>query len=345
MKKSFIFFALLFCSFVASATVLRVNNTVGSTAEYTDLASAHGAARNGDTIYMEGSNLPYGSLTVTKRLVIIGPGYFLEENPGTPASLPARLHQIFLNTDSSEDPQSGAAGSEVRGLTFNEFSSSTVFINVSNTLIAQNYLQDSPFIDRVADNLLSNTTITGNFCVDFGVTYYSSNDGIINLLFTNNIVARGFYLPDNSSGSVEHNLFLGDGFRAINFNGQIRSNIATTLDTDDYEVNTTGAGNTSHNTIANGEFGQENNNNIATAADLFIGETGNSSDGRYQLRNDSDAALGTAHDGTDRGPFGGSMPYVLSGLPDIPVILFLQVPSLVRPDATLTTTVEAASGN
>src|SRR6476620_10631294 len=37
-------------------------------------------ATAGDTIHLEGSSIDYTNVTITKKLVIIGPGYFLNEN-------------------------------------------------------------------------------------------------------------------------------------------------------------------------------------------------------------------------------------------------------------------------
>src|SRR5450432_1529697 len=84
----------------ASAKIWRVNNqsnydgstlwgdNFGGTPAYPvfkqiNQAVAFGIVNDGDTIHVEGSTVIYDAATVTKRLVVIGPGYFLTENPKT----------------------------------------------------------------------------------------------------------------------------------------------------------------------------------------------------------------------------------------------------------------------
>jgi hypothetical protein len=56
----------------------------GIGANYTTIAEAVDAAQAGDTIHIEGSVTPYtGDVIVDKKLVIIGPGYFLAASPQT----------------------------------------------------------------------------------------------------------------------------------------------------------------------------------------------------------------------------------------------------------------------
>ena len=323
----------------ASATILRVNNSVGSSAPYTDLVTAHAVATAGDTIYIEGSNTPYGSLTVTKRLVFIGPGYFLLENPGTPASLEAVVADFILDDDGTNDPAQGAAGTEIRGLSFTQFNGSSPTIYVNDVLITQCIFNSSIFIYE--DNVV-NTTVVQNYFKSGGLGYFNGNPGLNQLTFANNIVNSTFRVPDNSSGVIFHNLFLST-VDVESFNGEFRSNIAISTSA---TVTTIGTGNTSHNTSSAGQFGNTNGNNTATTAMLFVGPGGNSTDGQYQLLPTATQAKGNAHDGTDRGPFGGMLPYVLSGQPGIPKILEVRTnTSPTFPDVPLNISIRATSGN
>ncbi len=325
----------------ASATVLRVNNSVGSSAPYTDLITAHAVAQPGDTIYVEGSNTPYGSLTVTKRLVFIGPGYFLMENPGTPASFEAVVNDFILDDDGTNDPTQGAAGTEIRGLSFTQFSGSRPSISVNDVLITQCIFNTDIFIS----NDVANTTVIQNYFKGSALGFFSGNPGFNQLTFANNIVNSTFRVPDNSSGVIFHNLFRS-WVNVESFNGEFRSNICTSASTANVVVSTIGAGNTSHNTAAAGQFGNTNGNNTASATMLFVGPAGNSTDGEYQLLPTATQAKGNAHDGTDRGPFGGMLPYVLSGQPGIPKILEVRTnTSPTFPDVPLNVTIRATSGN
>lgn len=73
---------LLLCSFISQtqAAILRCSklNTPGV---YSTVQAAHDAANTGDTIHMEPSG-SYGSLSMTKQLVIIGTGDYITQNPG-----------------------------------------------------------------------------------------------------------------------------------------------------------------------------------------------------------------------------------------------------------------------
>ncbi|MEZ5083070.1 MAG: hypothetical protein R2750_06440 [Bacteroidales bacterium] len=91
------------------------------------------------------------------------------------------------------------------------------------------------------------------------------------------------------------------------------------------------------------QFGNQNGSqeNVLTT-DLYVGATGNSTDGQWQLKVGS-PAIGTGEDGADIGIFGGESPYVLSGLPAIPAIYDLNAQSL--PTNTLDVTVKAKSHN
>ena len=80
-------FSCLLTAGVVQANTLRVNNIANLVAGvdgYVTLAAAVAAADNGDTIHIEGSVTPYtGNVTIDKKVVIIGPGYFLGSTPET----------------------------------------------------------------------------------------------------------------------------------------------------------------------------------------------------------------------------------------------------------------------
>src|SRR5262245_37400294 len=79
MKKIFLLLivnALLVLN--SSAKIWRINNS-GVPADFTkpQLANNSASVLNGDTLHIEPSGASYGSLTVTKQLIIIGNGYLL----------------------------------------------------------------------------------------------------------------------------------------------------------------------------------------------------------------------------------------------------------------------------
>ncbi|WP_116126368.1 hypothetical protein [Lewinella sp. IMCC34183] len=341
MKHLWLGLVLLASTQQLFARVLRVNNSVNSTAEYTDLTTAHAAAEAGDTLMVEGSSIGYGRLTITKQLTIIGPGYFLGENAKAPASLSAIVGQFFIKPGENNDPSAGGVGTEIIGLSFTEEDNTSIIVSANNVLIAKCFLSRDIYIGNV-----NAITIVQNFSIASYALRFANAFGAVanNLIFTNNIV-NSFRVHDMSSGVVNHNLFLGADVHITNFVGEFRSNILASTRSEDIKVSTVGVGNTSHNTAATGQIGDDHYNNTSTPPEIFVGESGNSTDGQYRLQQDATAATGNAHDGTDRGPFGGELPYVLSGLPDLPVILTLQVPGAAHPSSTLSVTLRAISGH
>lgn len=62
------------------AAILTVDNNPGAVDQYNNFTSAYEAAADGDTILLAGSSSFYGTHELYKRLIIIDPGYFLNEN-------------------------------------------------------------------------------------------------------------------------------------------------------------------------------------------------------------------------------------------------------------------------
>ena len=116
---------LLFTTHRAAAKIWRVNNksnyngiafwgeNYGGTAAYPVFAQINqavtfGIVNSGDTLHIEGSTVTYSFGTITKRLVIIGTGYFLTDNPATSnTTLPSKIEYIVFNP--------GSQGSQLLG--------------------------------------------------------------------------------------------------------------------------------------------------------------------------------------------------------------------------------------
>lgn len=80
MKKTISLLAVFCMAAAANATILRVNNSMGSSAPYTSVADALAAAAEGDTIMVDASTQSYGNFTIDKRIVLLGPGFCLGKN-------------------------------------------------------------------------------------------------------------------------------------------------------------------------------------------------------------------------------------------------------------------------
>jgi hypothetical protein len=93
------------------------------------------------------------------------------------------------------------------------------------------------------------------------------------------------------------------------------------------------------NNLAMGSFLPAGNGNLnnQVAADVFV--LAGSPDGQYQLKQGS-PAIGAGLNGTDIGAYGGDFPYVLSGLPPLPVVTDITAPLSVNDGETLSVEVK-----
>ncbi|MBK9319415.1 MAG: hypothetical protein IPM91_11715 [Bacteroidetes bacterium] len=79
MKKTTSLIVLCFILHLSSyvnAAVLTVSNIPNGPGQYSSLAAAETVANNDDTLLIHGTALSYSDFTLTKRLVLIGAGYY-----------------------------------------------------------------------------------------------------------------------------------------------------------------------------------------------------------------------------------------------------------------------------
>lgn len=319
MKNLFTILTILFSVLTLNASVWRVNNLPGTDADFTTIQQAHDApyVYDGDTLYLEGSSGSYGDLNASKRLVIIGAGYFLAENNETQANInSSNTGAITFNN--------GSQGSIITGCNI-----SRIIVNTSNLIIERNHISNSNMYYGIwlnSDNI-NNVIIRSNYIIVTRTSTYTTTYGIrANYIGSNNITIRNNYIQlENVSIQSRYALGLYSGFSGIVENNVLvgRVNINNTSFNNNILVEGTFEHSNSfyHNNIANStQFGTLNGNQQNVfMGNVFLGETGNSTDGQWQLKAGS-AAIGAGVDGVDCGMFGGQFPYKLSGLPGIPAI-------------------------
>jgi hypothetical protein len=300
---------LLSISSFCHATVWRINNTAGATANFTQLndAMASPLVLPGDTIYLEGSSTNYASATLTKKLVIIGPGYLLSGTNGNPG-LQANTNTatIQINIDST------GSGSKIMGITVNASIDSPVddftFERCDLSIIQwRTYVTG-----QMIQNLRVNKCLLGTFRF---TTYQLENTEITNCIFQSGITfntGRNSLIRNCSFQNITINIT----------NTYFSNNIIS-------GVNFTHTSCTLKNNLSTGNnlpAGSGNLNNVPSSS-LFVG-TG-STDGRHMLPATSPARnAGETINGITPhcGPFGTDDPYRLSGIPPIPAIYELTVP-------------------
>jgi|AntRauTorckE5430_2_1112549.scaffolds.fasta_scaffold18729_1 hypothetical protein len=308
-----IFFVFFFTLSVFAQNIITVDNsTAAADSDYTSIDSAIANANIDDIIMVYGSPISYGTVTVNKRVKIIGVGYYLTENPNTQTTgSEAVIQNIYF--------QAGASGASLIGM----YLSSTTSIQEDNIFLQRCRLNSVYIYNR--NGIIIDQCISGPIRNESG----GSTTG----LTVSNSSISAIYSASNTSTNIVSGTFLNNIFTHVGTslpkNSIYKNNIFTYSSSAYYTVRETGGNIFSNNiwvqsqgpkNLNNGNSGVNTGNLFgASAAALFLGATGNSTDGQYQLKASS-PALGAGQGGVDCGIFGGTTPYVLSGIPPIPTI-------------------------
>ena len=340
----------------ANAKIRRVGffGSPISGTDYITFAAAYADAASGDTILM----FPATTLnaTISKKLIIIGPGNWLDPND-SPAKGNANL-QAFAGIATANtvifDP--GSDGSVLTG-----FYGANIGIRDNNITIARNreiliYVTYNP-----TPTTITNLQVLQNYRVSIQ-QYYNNGSGSTNMNISNNLIAA-FSTPvgNTYSGNISNNVWAYDATLNANsvnggdlsFSGTNGINLgagAYLLQNNIFlsYTNAVGASNYNYFIFSNGGNSVFNYNlgiqsstpiswgggtgnvitSISNAANVFaafptIGTT--SADARYQLKAGS-PALTLGAGSTPIGMFTGVTPYKLSTIPSIPTIYSLSSP-------------------
>ncbi len=371
----------LLLSNTGNATTRTVNNTVTyayNPGQYNSLTLANAAASNGDTILVAGSAVAYdaGGFTLTKRLVIIGPGY----NPMNADRLPATISGSFtIGT--------AANGSVVMGLVFaGQLQAGSA---PSNFTFRRNYFVANVGLNAgyTYTNFLFSENVIGQNCN----VYFPANISCPNLVFRNNIFLgdagnNKLQLPssaDYARDTIDHNLFIAGKYGTVNgtyfdnnnygfilarnhyisnnifLNGTaLNNNNTSTGYINNYFFNniTYRSGSTMSATPTGTNYGSGNiNNTNPLITTLFSSSTNVYLDfNADNLRLASGSpCLNAATDGTNIGPTGGMYPIYMStntfltGEPPVPSIRSLSITSstTVAPGTSISVSVTAKKIN
>ena len=310
MKK--LYLSLIGCALMMSMataaqaqTIRRVNNTgVTGANVYTTAQAAHDAAAPGDIIQLDPSSADYGGLTCSKNVKVVGPGYFLDRNPGLQTlTASARLANVVFTLTS--------AGASMAGVTIIGQSE----LGASGLVFERNYAVGGITIgNRTAST--TNTTVRQNFAESVTLTGANAqNISRTDVYVANNIIRQGVYLQsgafDAVTGVFVNNTSLASSyFEEFNVQNNYFGSAVTTT-----------GGVVSYNVGARADLGTGNNNQInVPITAVFLPPVGGEYDGQWQLKGGTNPARGAGTGGTDVGAFGGTNPYKLSGIPAIPSI-------------------------
>ena len=351
MKKILVFIGILFLSLsVFSQTIYICNSNVGAVAGtnvFTGAASiqnAHAAASNGDIIYVVPSAVNYSSLTVTKTLTIIGPGF----NPDKTSSVTA-----FCNNFNIQANNCRVTGMLMGSIQTSGTATGTMFdkLKVPRIVVGTN----------TGSLIIQNCIIGENTSGQFSIAGDLSNT---NIRISNNIIygsSVSGYVSSVNGAIIEHNLFVSlaatPTHSAFNIaNGcTIRNNIFFGLE----PGGRTNPANFNNNdqrfnlsfgatdpTFVSGTNGNTSTSNIVGSNPLFTNfPTANSSVNPYSNSYDAtllggSPAAGQGEAGVDMGILGGATPFDPFGT-SIPIVQNVIAPSTVTQGTNMNVRVQA----
>jgi hypothetical protein len=311
-------------------------------------------ATAGDVLIVGPGN--YAGVTISKKLTLLGPGYFRAGGAASIASV----------TFDANSAGSYFSGFEVTG---------ACQINGSNITAKRNKLAALFYIGNGAS--FSNIVVVENYCMNTVYIGSSSSYQMSNFRFANNIclssinfdtgstssglVVNNTFRPDSSTTSSNVFITYGDGIQNVSFYNNIFTTGFGTSSTSrmfhdasrvplNFKWNIVGPGTT---VIPIPTDNLTNQNWSPLYAGYPTNITGlNNADGRVLLKALSPAInygrkapYGTSDPVTDAGVFGGDQPYVLSGIPVGPSIYSMNVPSLAAANSVIPVTIKAKTNN
>ncbi|PKL85911.1 MAG: hypothetical protein CVV22_05100 [Ignavibacteriae bacterium HGW-Ignavibacteriae-1] len=344
MRLLTLFLLSLLAATVANAAVRTVSNNAAIPAQYDNLQTAVDASAEGDTVYVSWSATPYGNITLTKRIVLIGDGY----NGGLSGKAALIADLIYSQTDNTTN----CSGSFISGFKITNVRSGLATGNPSiddmiftrcwitsilyfyNTTTSAHNLHENWYIK---DCIISQISFSNGFSNRFL--------GVSNVLLSNCIFTSLMLYSGNAITFRNCNFFFNSSITFSNCENMTLENCifydATPQTLTNSVFNNCLTFSTFNDNIPYGS--NTGSNNIVNENPSFLGYT-SPFDLLDDIRLDVDSpAKNAGTDGTDLGVFGGSKPLPdLSGEPNLPYIKSLIIlNSEVGKDGSLKFKVEA----
>ncbi len=361
-------FLLLFLSFFSISTYGAVISVVNGDNLQTKITNAVA----GDVLIVgPGVYNANNNIILTKKLTILGPGYF--KSGGT-----AFVYQIFCKTGSEG---SYISGLEIQYDAFIAANNVTFIRNLVNRTLTMGY-DGSDYFNlnnvKILQNYFSNDGQT-NMYIGYASSYIQSNYLIANNLLKTNIEFRqsnssaGLIVNNvfdldstnyGSSGGIDFVQINGGGINNVSFynnifrGGFIYSNASNSYTIFSSTNSLNHPLNFKYNIYTNQPVGYTiPSGNLLSTSPLLAGYPINilglnNADGRAILTPGSPATnfgrkapYASNSPVTDAGAFGGENPYVLSGIPVGPYIYEMHVPQLAATNSIVPIKVKARSNN
>lgn len=364
----------------ALATVRTVSNDPTRPAQFTtttgggnaSFIASQNASSPGDTLYVYGSPFSYGTLDISKQLVVIGAGY----GPNNQFGQPTRVNTINFFRDGSTDP----SGSTLSGFLVEGNINLTGTLATNNITFFRNRVNNIIYTYN-GSNHSSGWTIYNNIISRvWGNSTSRTSTSSTNIIIANNIITNAIGYYNSSTVLIDHNIFLGIGNFYNLYNVIISNNIFVRSSGNVFNgevVFCTFNKNISlQNTI--GGASQYNPTNVFEATWLSTGGGSNSGAGNlvgsnplfvnvpnndtydatynYRLQASSPGKAPFSTDLTDAGIYGGSFPFPSGGdpgsgfdtspMPPIPQVISVNIQNAtIAPNGTLNVRVQGKVNN
>ncbi len=375
--KKFIAIIFLLPVLLQAQNRYTVSNVPGVSSNFKTLQGAHDSVAAGSILYVLPSSYSYGDVVFTKRLTVYGTGYFLGQNlePNTQAtSAPVLINSIRFRQGSDNSYIEGLqlayqVPQNTNRVTLDTVSNITIsrclvvsptnggyhsffFINgANNCLIKQCYIQcTSGYTDPPVVKYLSGTNpnFSGiqfiNNIFDWapigGNAFYFGSD------------AYGGFQPNGTSNlTIANNTFItylkNSQFGNLNYTNNIFINSVPTdsvVNPAYTYLNGTNLNNITN--VANLFTTPGNNYQSANADSLFVYTLPgyHSIDQKWMVKNGSYAKT-YGQGGIEVGAYGTANPYKLSGIPELPFIYNITVPSQATAPGTISVRIKAKASN
>lgn len=331
MKNFTILFLSLFTTSLAAQQILSVRQGFDDgVTTFSDIQAAVDAANSNDWIYVY-PGVYVDDVTINKAIRLIGPGFRLNDNYPNSA---------VFNTDADLVGELFVTGTE--GVLIEGLKLRTVRVQAAESVVIQRCWVYRAAIDNSIVRIKAVYFSGGSWSSTGG----TASENQLRIIGHSEVIILNSILHDTYS-SVGREVFLWAGQSSDGATGSLiidRCFLANRMyfgrlavvvkNSFAYTYGATQYNGISLNRYNNFTASNWGGNNTTVAAgtlwdSVLAGYVNNpnslSFDARYQL-SESSLATGAADDGGDCGPFGGSSPYILSGVPALPFIYKLAVP-------------------
>lgn len=332
------------------ANVWRVNN-IAAYNQYSNVINpnyqvfsscslAISNAAPGDTLYLEASANSYGTITLAKKLTIIGTGYFLSNDTGYQQNpISSIVDQVNFNL--------GSDGSTIIGLKISNGSFPNIYFSndpINNVNITSCYIAGGIQFYNTFSTLISNIEISKNYIL--GYIAQSSFPGDQTGVFArNNYIGGIIFFASNQNASITQNVIVG----TINIDGSDFFNNILPATTPNITVHPGVTANKFYKNVLRGTSTTISSFPAGTNyLSVPIGNIFATYPATYDAQLKPINTFAASYPGfitTEIGMFGGTDSYRLAGIPNIPSIYKLTAPATIPAGGTLNVTISTKANN